>query len=133
VSCPLTLDHLVALTCPVVYWLVFFSIVVHGLSIPVLNGIYKWLRVPAIRDHPVEVMLLSDNEPVPNNSVVDRRVHSVILNNRFSRNFTEESDEPQDEPDAMLLRSRNQENYAESSRSSTKESTGQVEQAWQVV
>ncbi|KAJ5660728.1 Cation/H+ exchanger [Penicillium longicatenatum] len=106
---------------------------VHGLSIPVLNGIYKWLRVPAIRDHPVEVMLLSDNEPVPNNSVVDRRVHSVILNNRFSRNFTDESDEPQDEPDAMLLRSRNQENYAESSRSSTKESAGQVEQAWQVV
>ena len=115
-----------------VYWLVFFSIVVHGLSIPVLNGIYKWLKVPAIRDHPVEVKLLSENEPVPNNSVVDRRVHSVILNNRFSRNLTVDSDE-QDEPDTIMLRSRDQENYAESSRSSTKGSLCQVEQSWQVV
>lgn len=115
-----------------VYWLVFFSIVVHGLSIPVLNGIYKWLQVPVIRDHPVEVKLLSENEPIPNNSVVDRRVHSVILNNRFSRNLTMDSDE-QDEPDTIMLRSREQENYAESSRSSTKGSLRQVEQEWHVV
>lgn len=49
----------------VVYWLVFFSIVVHGLSIPVLNGIYKWLRVPVIYDHPVEILLLWKMSPSP--------------------------------------------------------------------
>lgn len=69
----------------VVYWLVFFSIVVHGLSIPLLNVIYKWLRVPVVHDHPVEILLLSENEPVPNNSVVDQRTHHVTVNNRFSR------------------------------------------------
>ncbi|KAJ6016658.1 Cation/H+ exchanger [Penicillium sp. IBT 35674x] len=125
------INRLTAAMIPVVYWLVFFSIVVHGLSIPVLNGIYKWLQVPTIRDHPVEVMLLSENEPIPNNSVVDRRVHSVILNNRFSRNLTMESNE-QDEPDTIILRSREQEDYAESSRSSLKGSLHQVEQAWHV-
>lgn len=67
-----------------VYWLVFFSIVVHGLSIPVLNGIYKWLQVPVIHDHPVEILLLSENEPVPNNSVVNRHSRHVTVNNRFS-------------------------------------------------
>ncbi|KAJ6150725.1 Cation/H+ exchanger [Penicillium chermesinum] len=67
----------------VVYWLVFFSIVVHGLSIPALNGVYRWFQVPIIRDHPVEVLLLSENEPLPNNSTVDRPGHFVI-NNRFS-------------------------------------------------
>ncbi|KAJ5533696.1 Cation/H+ exchanger [Penicillium frequentans] len=126
------INRLTAAMIPVVYWLVFFSIVVHGLSIPVLNGIYKWLQVPVIRDHPVEVMLLSENEPIPNNSVVDRRVHSVILNNRFSRNLTMDSEE-QNEPDTIMLRSREQENYAESSRSSTKGSLRQVEQEWHVV
>ncbi|KAJ6088240.1 Cation/H+ exchanger [Penicillium sp. IBT 16267x] len=118
------INRLTAAMIPVVYWLVFFSVVVHGLSVPFLNGIYKWLQVPAIRDHPVEILLLSENEPVPNN--VDRRVHSVILNNRFSRNLIIDSDEPPDEPDTIMLRSRDQEPYAESSRSSTKG-------AWQVV
>ena len=68
----------------VVYWLVFFSVVVHGLSVPLLNVIYKWLRVPVVYDHPVEILLLSENEPVPNNSVVDQRTHHVTVNNRFS-------------------------------------------------
>jgi hypothetical protein len=77
-------NHLTAAMVPVVYWLVFFSIVVHGLSIPVLNGIYKWLRVATIHDHPVEVLMLSENEPVPNNSIVHRESHLVTVNNRFS-------------------------------------------------
>ncbi|KAJ5248613.1 Cation/H+ exchanger [Penicillium chermesinum] len=77
------INHLTAAMVPVVYWLVFFSIVVHGLSIPALNGVYRWFQVPIIRDHPVEVLLLSENEPLPNNSTVDRPGHFVI-NNRFS-------------------------------------------------
>lgn len=67
-----------------VYWLVLFSIIVHGLSVPILYVIYKALRVPKVHDHPVEVVLLSKNEPLPNNSTVDRQRHSVLVNNQFS-------------------------------------------------
>ena len=38
-------DHLVRLIEPVVTWLVLFSIVVHGLSIPALALIYKFWGV----------------------------------------------------------------------------------------
>jgi len=112
------------LTLTVVYWLVCFSIVVHGLSIPVLNCIYKLLRVPVICDHPVEVQLLSENEPVPNNSVVNRRGHSMVLNNRFSR-VSEEIEHSlpshqHEEPDTIMLQS-NSPRYAEPlERTSTK-------------
>jgi hypothetical protein len=121
----------------VVYWLVFFSIVVHGLSIPVLNGIYKWLRVPVIYDHPVEILLLSENEPIPNNSVVDRQAHHVTVNNRFSciSNHTGGSElgsRHQGELDTvtMILRSSDQDRDTCSlARSSTKGSSHQLEQA----
>ena len=117
----------------VVYWLVFFSIVIHGLSIPVLNGIYKWLRVPVIRDHPVELMLLSENEPVPTNSVVDRPGHLVVVNNRFScisDHFEHQAtSQQQDEPDTIILRSSGRESYVESlERSCSKGSSSQIEQ-----
>lgn len=124
----------VALTVmAVVYFLVFFSIVVHGLSVPVLNCIYRWLRVPIICDHPVEVMLLSENEPVPNNSIVDRRGHSVILNNRFSRistNSTEsESHSMHDLSEITVLRGCGQEQCTEEmDRHDTKSSPRQEEQ-----
>ncbi|KAL4804527.1 Sodium/hydrogen exchanger family-domain-containing protein [Aspergillus unguis] len=78
------INNLTAAMRPVVYWLVFFSIIVHGLSVPILNMFYKALRVPKVCDDPVHVVLLSENEPLPNNSVVDRQRHSVLINNRFS-------------------------------------------------
>lgn len=113
----------------VVYWLMFFSVVVHGLSVPLLNGLFKILKVPVVRDHPMEIMLLSENEPVPNNSVVDRRGHSVLVNNRFScisdQDVQSDADEqPQEaEPDSVTLRSSGQNESAESlERASTKES-----------
>jgi hypothetical protein len=68
----------------VVYWLVLVSIIVHGLSVPILYVIYKASRVPKVHDHPVEVVLLSKNEPLPNNSTVDRQRHSVLVNNQFA-------------------------------------------------
>jgi hypothetical protein len=68
----------------VVYWLVLFSVIVHGLSVPILYVFYRVLRVPKIYDHPVEVLILSENEPLPNNSVVDPQRHSVLVHNRFS-------------------------------------------------
>ncbi|KAL4932787.1 uncharacterized protein BDV17DRAFT_175683 [Aspergillus undulatus] len=68
----------------VVYWLVFFSIVVHSLSVPILYMLYKAFNVPKVYDHPVEVILLFKNEPLPNNSLVDLKRHSVLINNLFS-------------------------------------------------
>lgn len=104
------------------YWLMFFSVVVHGLSVPALNALFTWLRVPVIRDHPVEIVLLSENEVVPNNSIVDRRGHSVVLNNRSScisdhpdrSNHPNFHDQPQEESDIMDLRSSGQDHYAQS-------------------
>ncbi|KAL4955301.1 Sodium/hydrogen exchanger family-domain-containing protein [Aspergillus filifer] len=78
------INHLTATMRPVVYWLVLFSIVVHGLSVPILDIFYKAINVPKIYDHPVEVVLLSENEPLPNNSTADPKRHSVMINNRFS-------------------------------------------------
>ncbi|KAL2857957.1 Sodium/hydrogen exchanger family-domain-containing protein [Aspergillus pseudoustus] len=78
------INNLTAAMRPVVYWLVLFSVVVHGLSVPILYIFYKVLKVPKVHDHPVEVVLLSENEPLPNNSIVDPKRHSVLVNNRFS-------------------------------------------------
>jgi hypothetical protein len=115
----------------VVYWLVFFSIVIHGLSIPILNCLYKWFRVPTIKDHPVEIILLSENEPVPNNSVVDRRGHSIVLNNRFScaSGHRPHSDDPNhQEPDTIMLRRSGDTEYTGSlERDSTKASSQELE------
>jgi hypothetical protein len=70
---------------PVVYWLVFFSIIFHGLSIPALDAFYRWKGVqPIEEDMPMELRLLSDNETIPNNAYLDKR-GSVIVSNRFSR------------------------------------------------
>ncbi|KAL1966991.1 hypothetical protein VTN77DRAFT_3735 [Rasamsonia byssochlamydoides] len=84
------INNLTAVMIPVVYWLVFFSIIVHGLSVPVLNAIYKFCKVTPIHDDPVEVVLLSENEPLPNNSTATPQRHSAILNNRFSRRDDDE-------------------------------------------
>jgi hypothetical protein len=69
----------------VVYWLVFFSIVVHGISVPILNAAYKYFNVQPVHDEPVEILLLSNNEPLPANSTACPRRHAAVLNNRFSR------------------------------------------------
>ncbi|THC92941.1 hypothetical protein EYZ11_007584 [Aspergillus tanneri] len=70
-----------------IYWLVFFSIIVHGLSIPALNLIYKLAGVPPVIDPsgPAEIRPLSRNEVLPKNSYVNVTRRSVMLFNRFSR------------------------------------------------
>ena len=83
-------NKLTAVMVPVVYWLVLFSIVVHGLSIPLLNLIYKWRRVEFVVDEDggVETDLLSGNVSLPKNarreSTVERPF-KVTVQNRFSR------------------------------------------------
>jgi hypothetical protein len=71
---------------PVVYFLVLFSIVVHGLSIPALELIYRWQKVPPIVEmEPVTERRFSVSSALPNNAHVDPRHGSVVRHNRFSR------------------------------------------------
>ena len=59
----------------------------------------------------MEVLLLSDNEPLPNNSTANRARHSVMVNNRFSRppDSDDETDNGQPEDDrAAILRRRSE-------------------------
>lgn len=72
---------------PVVYWLVFFSIIVHGLSIPALNVIYKVAGVSPVVDPsgPAEIRPLSANQALPKNSYPNAKRRSILLFNRFSR------------------------------------------------
>ncbi|KAJ9233610.1 putative plasma membrane antiporter [Paecilomyces variotii] len=79
------INNLTSAIVPVVYWLVFFSIIVHGLSVPILSFIYRVLHVKPISDIPVEIVILSENEPLPNNSELKPEQHSAIVHNRFSR------------------------------------------------
>ncbi|KAF9892601.1 hypothetical protein FE257_001003 [Aspergillus nanangensis] len=66
---------------PTVYWLVFFSIIVHGLSIPALSLIYKFLGVPPVVDPsgPTEVRPLSANQSLPSNSFLNSKRRSCLL------------------------------------------------------
>jgi hypothetical protein len=84
---------------PVVYFLVLFSIVVHGLSIPALELIYRWRKVePIVEIEPATVRRLSVSEPLPNNAHVDPRCGSVVRHNRFSR-VTTRDDSAIDDPE----------------------------------
>ncbi|EEP81432.1 conserved hypothetical protein [Uncinocarpus reesii 1704] len=72
---------------PTVYWLVLFSIVFHGLSIPIHNLINKALGVAPIVDPsgPAEIRPLSANMQLPKNSAVNTKRQSIMAYNRFSR------------------------------------------------
>jgi hypothetical protein len=71
---------------PVVYFLVVFSIVVHGLSIPALDAFYRYKKIPPISEaEPSEIRVLSVHDALPNNARMDTRRGSVYQHNRFSR------------------------------------------------
>ncbi|KAI8691907.1 Na-H-Exchanger domain-containing protein [Fusarium sp. Ph1] len=78
---------------PVVYWLVFFSIVVHGLSIPALDAIYTFCGVKPIHDDAVEIRRCSRLSATPVNGTPLGR-DSFLLFNRFSRPVMEEEGLP---------------------------------------
>ena len=91
---------------PVVYFLVLFSILVHGLSIPALELIYRWRGVkPIVESEPSLVRRRSISEPLPPNSHMDPRCGSVVRHNRFSRVISRE-DGNDDVEDAWSTRSR---------------------------
>ncbi|KAI0010910.1 Sodium/hydrogen exchanger family protein [Xylariaceae sp. FL0662B] len=68
----------------VTYWLVFFSIVVHGLSIPALNIIYHYAGVPTITDDAVRMKRKTIYSALPANAIKTDS-ETVIAYNRFSR------------------------------------------------
>ena len=67
-----------------VYWLVLFSIVVHGLSIPALNLTYKFYGVKPIQEDPVQIRRQSIYAPRPANAVANDS-QTFVAYNRFSR------------------------------------------------
>ncbi|RYP67844.1 hypothetical protein DL771_007021 [Monosporascus sp. 5C6A] len=76
--------NLVRAIGPVVYWLVLFSIIVHGLSIPALNLIYKYSGVRPIQEDAVSVRRKSIYSVMPNNAeAADSQ--TFVAYNRFSR------------------------------------------------
>ncbi|CAM1504579.1 Fc.00g021700.m01.CDS01 [Cosmosporella sp. VM-42] len=75
--------NLVKAMGPVVYWLVFFSIVVHGLSIPALSIVYSYMNVKPIQDDAVEIRRASLQIPSPVNAT-QTSDHTFIAYNRFS-------------------------------------------------
>jgi len=86
-------NNLTRVMIPVVYWLVLFSIVVHGLSIPALNAIYNFYGVQPITEDAVEIRRKSMRVPTPvNASVADSEV--FIAYNRFSRPVFDQADLP---------------------------------------
>ncbi|KND86791.1 Na(+)/H(+) antiporter 2 [Tolypocladium ophioglossoides CBS 100239] len=69
---------------PVVYWLVLFSIVVHGVSIPALNLIYTYMGVKPIQEDAVEIRRASMGAATPVNAVPGDK-DTFIAYNRFGR------------------------------------------------
>lgn len=77
--------NLINAMVPVVYWLVLFSIVVHGLSIPALNAFYKFKGVEPIQeDMPAEIAIRSSAQALPKNSRKNENRRSMYVHNRFS-------------------------------------------------
>ncbi|RYP20699.1 hypothetical protein DL765_002649 [Monosporascus sp. GIB2] len=85
--------NLVRAIGPVVYWLVLFSIVVHGLSIPALNLIYKYAGVRPIQEDAVSVRRKSIYSVMPANAeAADSQ--TFLAYNRFSRSVFDPSQLP---------------------------------------
>ena len=72
---------LVRAMIPVVYWLVLFSIVFHGLSIPALNIAYRYMGVEPVQDDAVELRRMSIHTATPPNANV-RDADTFIAYNR---------------------------------------------------
>ncbi|KAH8709221.1 Na(+)/H(+) antiporter [Beauveria bassiana] len=78
---------------PVVYWLVIFSMVVHGLSIPVLDLIYTRMGIKPIQEDAIEIRRVSKSIATPVNAVPSEQ-GTFVAYNRFSRPNAENSQLP---------------------------------------
>ncbi|KAK0384669.1 hypothetical protein NLU13_8755 [Sarocladium strictum] len=87
------LDDLVRALGPCIYFLVVFSIIVHGLSIPALAVAYKYMGVQPIKEDSVEIRRKSLRQATPSNAV-DGDDDYFIAYNRFSRPVFDPEDLP---------------------------------------
>ncbi|KAM0343576.1 hypothetical protein ACHAPU_008471 [Fusarium lateritium] len=78
--------NLVRAMGPTVYWLVLFSILVHGLSIPALNVFYHYTGKAPIKEDAVELRRISMQVTTPANAVAGDK-DTFIAFNRFSRHI----------------------------------------------
>lgn len=62
-----------------VYWMVFFSIVVHGISVPLIHLVYKYLSVPTIQEGTSEILPLSRRASLSDKDVVECRVSAEVF------------------------------------------------------
>ncbi|KAI0453896.1 Cation/H+ exchanger [Xylaria acuta] len=69
---------------PVVYFLVLVSIVIHGLSIPILSAVYRYCGVNTITDDAVELRRRSIYVPTPPNAFKGDQ-DTFVAYNRFFR------------------------------------------------
>ncbi|KAH7311573.1 Sodium/hydrogen exchanger family-domain-containing protein [Stachybotrys elegans] len=69
---------------PVIYWLVLFSIIMHGLSVPLLSVTYKYFGIKPIQEDAVSIRPRSVHSAAPANSVRGDG-ETYIAYNRFSR------------------------------------------------
>jgi NhaP-type Na+/H+ or K+/H+ antiporter len=76
--------NLVRAMIPCVYFLVIFSIVVHGLSIPALDLLYRLIKVEPVQEDAVEIRRKSMTVATPTNAMVGDE-QTFIAYNRFSR------------------------------------------------
>ncbi|KAJ0303892.1 hypothetical protein COL516b_006335 [Colletotrichum fioriniae] len=65
---------------PVVYWLALFSIVVHGVSIPILNIIYGFMGVQPVQEDAVAIRRRSVRVPPPSNAVEGDKETFIAFN-----------------------------------------------------
>jgi sodium/hydrogen antiporter len=78
-------ENLLRALTPTVHFLVVFSIIVHGLSIPALDLIYKHMGVKPIQEDPVSIHRRSMSIATPANAIYDGGDNNFIAYNRFSR------------------------------------------------
>lgn len=71
------------------YWMVFFSIVVHGLSVPLIHLVYKYLSVPTIQEGTSETLPFSRRESLSDEDVVERQKSvEVFSDEKKIKNFS---------------------------------------------
>lgn len=71
------------------YWMVFFSIVVHGISVPLIHLLYKYLSVPTIQEGTSETLPFSRRASLSDKNVVERRESvEVFSDEKKIKNFS---------------------------------------------
>lgn len=72
-----------------VYWMVFFSIVVHGISVPLIHLLYKYLRVPTIQEDTSETLPFSRRASLSDKDLVERQKSvEVFSDEKKIKNFS---------------------------------------------